>query len=518
MPKPYLLRRSSGVYARFFVPTPLQPLVGSRYLLRPLYLPMGDAARLVAAQMAMALSQAFDTMRGGVNVDLEEVLRSIRENGHRDLTIKGVTLPNGVSIAEAEINTPQDEAMLLRVLEDLAKKDPLQAAMLGISPTSIARPGPLLSERITVYLGDMRRAERSAKNVLDTEHSLGLFLALGQDKPIEQVTATDVRSFLDALEVYPSNASKKKEFAGLAPADILARAKSGGYAGLSMRTKEKHRDRIAAFFNAQAAEDLIPKAPHKAILNRAKTKTDAPSREPFSAEELALLFDHDAFTAWAIKYPHRWWGTVLGFATGARVGEIGQLYTDDVAQESGQWGVHIRARRTDQRLKNAHSSRFVPLPTSVLAAGFLAFIDDVKRAGHDRVFPHLPYSDTNGYGDNLGDQFRRYAIQRGLTGRLKSFHCFRHNVANALINEHHVAIQVVQEITGHDLTLPPGLKHYVNPGTIPSRLAALEAYGPPMPLPAYTPGQFDRAFKQVRHMERRRGQAADKRKISANKN
>lgn len=38
MPKPYFLRRPAGLYVRFFVPTDLQTLIGSRYLVRPVRL------------------------------------------------------------------------------------------------------------------------------------------------------------------------------------------------------------------------------------------------------------------------------------------------------------------------------------------------------------------------------------------------------------------------------------------------------------------------------------------------
>ncbi|MCL1528818.1 hypothetical protein M3O39_20370, partial [Xanthomonas nasturtii] len=82
-------------------------------------------------------------------------------------------------------------------------------------------------------------------------------------------------------------------------------------------------------------------------------------------------------------------------------------------------------------------------------------------------------------------------------------------------NEHGISLPISQQITGHELTLPPGLKHYVDPPSVPARFSAIEQFGPPLPLPAYTPGQFDRAFKQVRHMERRREQAAKKRTTKA---
>jgi transposase InsO family protein len=78
MPKPLLLARRSGLYARFFIPSDLQGHVGSRYLVRPLYAPAGDGARLVAARLGPALSQAFDAMRKGIAVDLEQLLKRER--------------------------------------------------------------------------------------------------------------------------------------------------------------------------------------------------------------------------------------------------------------------------------------------------------------------------------------------------------------------------------------------------------------------------------------------------------
>ncbi|HIE5095159.1 TPA: site-specific integrase [Stenotrophomonas maltophilia] len=463
----------------------------------------------------MALSEAFDLLRRGRTLDIYQALKAAQAAATRELTYERERLADGTIRERWQVDS-DDDARRMRAI--VASDSPRLEDIGAFPPHMLAEASaPSLAERIETYLGDMRRAERSQTNLDDTVYTLHLFLALTGDKPLHRLKTDDVRAFLDALEVYPSNATKKVAFRGLTPKEILAKAQREDHPRLSMRTKEKHRDRLAAFLNAQVAEDLLSKSPHKALINRDKSKTDAPSREPFSPDELAALFDPESFPKWAAKYPHRWWGTILGVATGARLNEIAQLYVDDVRLEAGHFGIHIRAGREDQRLKNAHSSRFVPLPSTVLAAGFLQFVDDLKRAGCERLFPHLPFSKANGYGDALGDQFRAYAIKQGLTGRLKSFHCFRHNVTNGLINEHGVAIHTTQEITGHDLSLPSGLKHYVNPGTIPNRVLALNAYGPPVPLPAYEPGQFAASFKLLKHMEKRRQRAAKKRQVSQRK-
>ncbi len=77
MPKPLMMSRSAGLYARFFVPTDLRASIGSRYLVRSLGNRRGDHARLAAATMGMALSMAFDAMRKGRTVDLEELLEKV---------------------------------------------------------------------------------------------------------------------------------------------------------------------------------------------------------------------------------------------------------------------------------------------------------------------------------------------------------------------------------------------------------------------------------------------------------
>ena len=86
MPSPHLLARPSGPYVRFLVPLALRPLVGSRFIVRPLGVPHGDAARLVAACMAVALSQVFEKLRKGQWVDLEKALEAARVAGPQTTT------------------------------------------------------------------------------------------------------------------------------------------------------------------------------------------------------------------------------------------------------------------------------------------------------------------------------------------------------------------------------------------------------------------------------------------------
>lgn len=51
--------------------------------------------------MGMALSSAFQALRQRKPVDLDKVLRRIRQQGLRELTLTDVTLPNGTHLGKA---------------------------------------------------------------------------------------------------------------------------------------------------------------------------------------------------------------------------------------------------------------------------------------------------------------------------------------------------------------------------------------------------------------------------------
>lgn len=63
MPKPLLLHRPSGLYARYWVPLALREAVGSKTIVRSLGGLRGDAARLEAARLGYALGRQFALMK-----------------------------------------------------------------------------------------------------------------------------------------------------------------------------------------------------------------------------------------------------------------------------------------------------------------------------------------------------------------------------------------------------------------------------------------------------------------------
>jgi integrase len=268
----------------------------------------------------------------------------------------------------------------------------------------------------------------------------------------------------------------------------------------STHTLNKHHQRLGAFLNSLVRLDLLNKNPLKGLKSEIDTSTDLDTGRPFTLDELKAIFDPQRFKAWAEGSPHRWWGTMLGLYTGARVNEVAQIYLDDVREVSGVWGVFLWKSSRNQKIKNKSSIRFVPLAQPLLDAGFLDFVEDMKDSGHPRLFPHLPAGtkqdgtpNGKGYGKQLSRQFGAYAKKLGIE-KGTGFHAFRHTISTMLA-EAEVSSADIAAITGHAVRsdAPVLDKHYIHiakPKTLPKRVETLAKFKPHVDLVPYRKGQF----------------------------
>jgi integrase len=496
MPSPLFLARPSGLYVRFFVPADLRPLIGSRFLVRPLRAPAGDGARLVAACMAVALSEAFGALRQGATVDLKKALEAARAAGRRDFTIGEVKLPGGATLSGVKIDNPQDARMFAQALEDIGKIA-LPVAAAPPPPSAPVRAVPWLSLAIDAHTSDLAQVGRNSKTVMESRHTLKIFLGVVGNMAVSDLTQTHIRAFNDAIQHWPSNATKRAPYRGKSVSQVLALAKTNREPVPAAATLNKHRQRLAVFLNSLERAKHIGVSPLRGLPRPAGAGGPVETGRPFTPDELRATFEPSRFDAWAAKYPHRFWGPLLGLYSGARVNEIAQLYTADITQEEGVWGVHIAARYPNQKLKNPSSLRFVPLAQPILDAGFLGFVEEVKAAGHPRLFPHLPATGDLGYGRQLSKQFRAYLLALGIDEAGMGFHAFRHTFINTLTRAGLSEIQI-SRLTGHTVNGSVMATHYIDPPTLPERVAVLAKFAPSVALPTYTPGQFARALKAVK--------------------
>ncbi len=232
--------------------------------------------------------------------------------------------------------------------------------------------------------------------------------------------------------------------------------------------------------------------------------------------ELQRIFEQSNFEPWARKWPHRWWGPILGLYTGARIGEIAQLKVADIALEEDTWFIYLRVTADDdlagangaksrQSLKGSSAVRRIPIARPVLDAGFLEFLEDIKECRHPRLFPHLSAGinqktgETNArYSQALGHQFGAYMKTLGFS-KGTSFHSFRHTLINSLISRGYTTSQIAV-ITGHstigqvredEAPVIKGAYECMLPEQArPLAMRMLEDFRAPVVLPKYVRGQF----------------------------
>ncbi|APG03198.1 hypothetical protein BJI69_04270 [Luteibacter rhizovicinus DSM 16549] len=487
MPKPLFLHRPAGLYVRFRVPADLLGIVGSRFLVRPLKMVKGDHARLVAETMAVALSQAFGSLRKGEGVDLKKALDAARIAGRRDLTLGEVSLPNGVTFRNVQIDTPADQRQFRELVREATQPAPVAETSpvpVASAPKTIPKKEGLLSHQISVHLGDLERAKREKKTVLDSRHTLRLFVGIVGDKQASALNADDCRLFFDEVAFWPRNASKQVENAGLSVRQIIAKAKTAGGEPPAAHTLSKHRQRLSVFINFLMDNDHFQKSPLKGIAKASKFDAEDDTGRAFTQPELDAIFEPVAFAQWSAKYPHRFWAPLIGLFSGARITEVCQLYVDDIATEHGVPGFHIRKSKPGQKLKNKSSLRFIPIAQPLLDAGFMAFVEDMKSAEQERLFPHLPNHDGNGFGRQMSRQFSTYIKGRGVSDSGMGFHAFRHTMATRL-DRAGVGHGTIARITGHGLSGGVLPKFYIDAPSLPERVAALAKFEAKVILPKY---------------------------------
>ena len=237
------------------------------------------------------------------------------------------------------------------------------------------------------------------------------FVALMGDLPLHAVSRTMGIEFRDKLQAWAIENNKTATTAD----NIL----------VSLR----------ALFNVARDKGWLTGNPLERLSIK-KGGKDSEGREPWTREELSLIFSDPLWTKHAIPTDKKagkeaaYWIPLIACYTGARLTEIAQLWTDDVATEPGKESFEFRANaQRGQQLKNTGSWRAVPMHSELIRLGFCDYVNSLPKG---ELFPHLPKAGKNGAGGQFGKWFGTFKSAKGFTSPAKSFHSFRHLVATEL--------------------------------------------------------------------------------------
>lgn len=412
-------------------------------------------------------------------VDIKQVLQDAEDASQ--LIIGGVRLPNGVELSNVRIDTAEDERQFHALVAAASPNNARPVAPTGYAKAQYHKED-FLAHNAETHLSDLVRAGRDKKTVMESRHSLMLLHGIVGNKPVAELTSDHCRQFFDEVAHWPRHATKRPEFAKLTVREVLAKAKAMDEPPPAAATLNKHHQRLSTFFNWLKKNKLIADNPLLGLVRQDKADAEEETGRAFTQDELNAIFEPVAYMNWAKKYPHRFWVPILALYSGARVTELSQLYVADVEVIHGIAGYHINRRFPGQKLKNKASRRFVPLAQPVIDAGFMRFVDEVKAARGERLFPQLPNNDGTGFGRQMTKQFSVYLRTRGISEPGLGMHAFRHTLATRLARAK-VPLQTIGKITGHKGNEGTLGKFYIDEPTLLERRQALEQFSAGLALP-----------------------------------
>lgn len=229
--------------------------------------------------------------------------------------------------------------------------------------------------------------------------------------------------------------------------ELMVKAKQNGDPLMSDNTVRKYMRVIFEAFRWADGEGIfIKSSANQFFAPVANEKMDQEFKADFTDEDLHAIFNRPWFKRGTVdrnsegRFHHyrafHYWLPLIGFFTGARINELCQLYLDDIKQDdAGFYFFEINSERADQSLKTINSRRKIPLHPTLIKLGLINYCEALKKAGHERLFPELPYHSVKGYGDKASDWFNRSLLKERLgfeKDSKKSFHSFRHTFSTRL--------------------------------------------------------------------------------------
>lgn len=425
------------------------------------------AEQLVARKKELDASGPMESSRlRNAQDTLAQVDRAIEQNvpladwyGQDDSeALDAITAKYGIELATGT----SEYALLERTyrhayrsaLADLLQHD---EQLRGFSFTDTPRPD--VSQKIGgISLAQLREAYTKEREVgknwaNKTAYEKSVHFALieeilGSEKDARTISASDAKTVKDTLLAYPKNRTKNAETRGKPLTEIL---NLPGIAKLEPATINKYFQTYNDFFGWAKDNNHIDSNLFAGLSVRQGKKSSDSKRDAYSDHEIrtilrAVVLNQDKI----VGKPSQKWATLIGIYTGARLGEISQLYLDDIRQESGIWYFDINDEGDRKSVKTSAAKRRVPIHNRLIDAGILDYAEMLRNKKASKLFPDFTYDMKNGWGRQQSRWFNdRLLVHLNMKTKTRVFHSLRHTVNTRLL-QLNVPDPLVKAIIGHE--------------------------------------------------------------------
>lgn len=485
---PKLFLRGSTFYIKRNVPRALQPILGCAQIWRSLKTSDRTRAEVLAqfeyqqieiqfqrahlernafvdlATLSAVMTERQHGARGAVNLLRAHHIPALRER------YRAIMLNNDDEERRAIGAQPVDErreALMERQALLLEARRQLREAVIAYDDTAVletaetlARAEGLVPRRNSAAVRKLC-AELLPLDLQLVEEQLARLEGNAQPSPPVPPSVRDTPTLAHLVEFWASHAAPRpqtvkdveavvrdfEKYFGQLPVTQITKQHALKYRNLligrrqARKTIEKKLTLLNAVVNAarKEAHIAIQKSPFAEVaVWKTKVKQHAVKRRmPFSVTQLQQIFDSPLYRAGfrpkGAKGAAGFFMPLLALFTGCREEEIAQLRAEDVLQMQGTWVLRVCDYGQAQQVKTGAAIRIIPVHEALIATGFIAYVDGVRTAGEERVFPLLKPGCRGRFSDAYSKFFNRYLdLKVGITDSAYDFHSFRHTFRSQL--------------------------------------------------------------------------------------
>lgn len=363
----------------------------------------------------------------------------------------GISLPAGSLLIEraaadsirASIAAHVTPAMLSAGADRASRQPP------PVSVTSHKHGSLRVSELLTEFFQAKTWSEATK---IQMHGMCGVFVELMQDPVLSDIDGVTILRYRERLLTLPRDLYQTRRRLKTTTLAELVLAATGLPLMLDARA-DAYVAKIGEAFAWASRRGFMPINPAAgAVERKKKIKRAQDDRHEFNDETLLRIFSAPWFktgsgiraaggTYWNFQ-PHYYWLPLLALMAGGRLNELSQLHLSDIRCTAvGTWYFDFnldgagKIAEPDKRLKTVNSIRQVPLHPLLIQLGLTRYVDALRTAGYDRLFPELRFDRVKGYGKQAGQWFNEKYLGDNLKiprdGK-QTFHSFRHNLVTAL--------------------------------------------------------------------------------------
>lgn len=415
---------------------------------------------------------------------------AFRTNGDNRLSIWLMDFP-GVRLDASSLFINNVQAENLRSVWDKAYAKS-ESGMPGFSSVpalvSASTPSPYCNPAyINMTVSELLEAFMTYKNTGDIKLAsedkirsrIEHFMEIMGDLKLGKLDRELVKDYVARMQKMPGNLYLMRRKYKISETNkLIEKALADGQPVMSRDAIGRHIESLGSMLRWAKSERYLLDNPAENVLAQRRVMVrEQDRRDLFTEEELIQIFSADWFKIGAGtpnqygRYtrfrPYHYWLPLLALYMGGRINELCQLYLADIrTDKNGVVYVDFNLDTPDKvvddealtggdkSLKTVNAIRQVPIHPRLTELGLLEYVDALKAAGHDRLFPELKHNKIKGYRAAASKWFNENYFGKVLgfprDGK-KTFHSLRHTFINAVeafeSNERTIA-QLVGHIRG----------------------------------------------------------------------